>query len=250
MIYTTMATQLVAQAFPAQNTIEFNPARAGTNGTLIAVILDESGSMQSCWDATITGYNEFVAGQASTQGAGEAYLTLVKFDSPRVSTVYENVHVREVAPLTRATYTPNGGTNLMDAVGYTLNRINTFLNSLAAQERPGVLIQIITDGEENASRNYHGETIRAMVRRAETEGDWTFQFLGANVDAFAMGASLGMNAANSAAYNTASMAATMDVIMENTRAVRSAKVKGVSTADLYASGVFYSDVDRARMKGE
>jgi hypothetical protein len=138
----------------------------------------------------------------------------------------------------------------MDAVGYTLNRINTFLNSLAAQERPGVLIQIITDGEENASRNYHGETIRAMVRRAETEGDWTFQFLGANVDAFAMGASLGMNAANSAAYNTASMAATMDVIMENTRAVRSAKVKGVSTADLYASGVFYSDVDRARMKGE
>jgi hypothetical protein len=138
----------------------------------------------------------------------------------------------------------------MDAIGETMTRINQFLTKLSVEERPGVLIQIITDGEENSSRTYSGDHIKTMVKSAETDGDWTFQFLGANVDAFKMGATFGMNAANTASYSTTSMKATMDVVLENTRTVRASKMAGLSTQELYASAAFYSDDDRKKMTGE
>lgn len=237
-------------AFPGQHkATTFVPTRAGTNGTLIAVILDESGSMGSCWAQTISGFNEFVAGQAAAQGAGAAYLSLIKFDAPHIKTVYENQLISQVQPLNRETYTPNGGTNLMDVIGETMNRINSFLSSMQASERPGVLIVIITDGAENSSTRFNTVEIKSMVAAAESDGDWSFTFLGANVYAFAMGATFGMNAANTAAYTTSNMAQTMSVLSEAAVKVRAAKSAGVSTQELYASQAFYKDSDRNRMVG-
>ena len=244
------ATRGLNMAFPAQNFSSFKPVRAGRNGTLIAVILDESGSMNSCRDATISGFNEFVQGQAATQGAGEAFLTLVKFDAPNITTVYENVNVKQTPQLNTHNYRPSGGTNLMDAIGNTMERINSFLGGMQESDRPGVLIVIITDGEENSSNTYNGDVIKSMVKTSEKDADWTFTFLGANVDAFQMGASFGMNVANTASYSTSSMQATMDVVMSNTRAVRVAKMAGTSTQELYASNALYSDADRAKMNGQ
>lgn len=244
------AAQGINLAFPAQNTNPtFTPHRAGKMGTLIAVILDESGSMSSCKEATIAGFNEFVQGHAQPTQSGAAYLSLVKFNAPHVQTVYENVPVAQVQDLTNTTYSPGGGTNLLDAVGETITRINTFLSTLPESERPGVLIMIMTDGEENASRTYSHAQIKHMVKVCETEADFTFMFLGANVDAFAMGSTFGMNASNTAAYSTTSMRATMEVMLENTRAVRVAKSAGVSTQELYDSNSLYSDADRQKMKG-
>lgn len=237
----------IAAAFPAQNLNTFKANTAGNNGTLIAVILDESGSMGSCRDATIAGFNEFVQGQRAATGAGEAYLSLIKFDAPHIKTVYENVNVKEVAPLSHATYTPNGGTNLMDAIGQTLNRINQLLSAHAQADRPGVLVVIITDGAENASREYSGEQIKEMVKTAEA-ADWTFTFLGANVDAFHMGSTFGMNASNSVNYSTASMAATMGVLNEATVRVRSAKSAGIHTSEIYSQSM-YTDADRSKTMG-
>ncbi len=241
----------INMAFPGQNNnlSSFVPTRAGRNGTLIAVVLDESGSMQSCKDATINGFNEFVAGQAAAQGAGEAFLTLVKFDAPRISTVYENVNIKSTPQLNSSTYTPNGGTNLLDAVGETMHKINRFLGSMNENQRPGVLVVIITDGAENSSHTYNNAAIKSMVAAAESDGDWTFTFLGANIDAFSAGAAFGMNAANTASYSTANMSATMEVLTKSTSAVRQAKSAGVSTQDLYASQAFYNSTDRSRMTG-
>lgn len=241
----------ISQAFPGQSTpSSWEPVPAGKNGTLVAVILDESGSMRSCWDATIHGFNEFVQGQRAAQDAGEAFLTLVKFDSPHITTVYENVHVAQVPNLDRETYTPRGGTNLMDAIGDTMTRINRLLSGISQDQRPGVLVVIITDGAENASRQFHGEQIKTMVKQAETVGDWTFTFLGANVDAFAMGATFGMNASNTASYDTASIGATMDVLSKTTVNLRMAKSRGISTEELYASNALYDLSDRIKMKGQ
>jgi hypothetical protein len=242
-----MNTVPIAAAFPAQNINQFKAHTAGRNGTLIAVILDESGSMSSCRDATIAGFNEFVQGQRAATGAGEAYLSLIKFDAPQIKTVYENVHVKDVTPLSHATYAPNGGTNLMDAIGETLNRINRILAAHTQADRPGVLVVIMTDGAENASREFSGAQIKEMVKAAE-DADWTFTFLGANVDAFHMGSTFGMNASNSVNYSTASMAATMDVLTKTTVGVRMAKSAGVSTAEIYSQSM-YSDADRVKTMG-
>lgn len=205
--------------------------------------------MSKCRDTTISGFNEFLQGQAAQEGAGEAYLTLVKFDAPRVTTLWENTPVATCPRLDTALYQPRGGTNLMDAVGQTMTRINSLLAATPVDQRPAVLVVILTDGEENASTQYHGETIRAMVRAAETKGDWAFMFLGANVDAFAMGASFGMGATNTAVYNTSNMGATMRAASKAANSVRVAKSAGVSTADLYSADL-YGDADRRSMRGE
>ena len=238
----------VNHAFPAQASVKWTPSTPGSNGTLIAVVLDESGSMGGCWDQTISGFNEFLSAQVSDSKSGQAYLTLVKFDAPQIHTVVENVNVGQVQPLNRDTYRPNGGTNLMDAIGITLTRVNKVLDSVPQAERPGVMVVIITDGAENASRDYSGETIKSMVQAAEAQ-DWTFTFLGANVDAFSMGASFGMNAANTASYSTASMGDTFRGLSASVSNVRFAKSAGLSNDAIYGQSL-YSDTDRAKMKGE
>lgn len=239
----------LANPFPAQNSFKWTPHAPGRNGTLIAVVLDESGSMSSVRDSTIAGLNEFVQAQAASEGAGEAYLTVIKFDAPSIKPLCENQLVTIMKGFTRADYQPNGGTNLMDAIGYTLNRVNGVLESVPAAERPGVLVVIITDGHENSSREYNSAQIKEMVKLAEAQ-DWTFTFLGANVDAFTMGGSFGMGASNTVNYSTASMGDTMEVLSKMTTTVRMAKSAGVSTADLYASQSLYDATDRARAMGK
>ena len=226
---------------------EYKFKKAGKNGTLIAIVLDESGSMRSCWDTTIAGFNEFVQGQRSAESsAGTGYLTLIKFDSPQIKTVFNNRPLNEVPLLDKNNYTPNGGTNLLDAIGNAIESVNAVLKANKKNDRPGVIITIMTDGAENASTRYTSADIKSMVAAAE-KADWTFTFLGANIDAFAVGSTFGMNISNSVNYSTANMAETMTSVSASTTRMRFAKTAGVSTADLYAQGL-YTDTELKSMK--
>jgi uncharacterized protein YegL len=220
--------------------------KAGRNGTLITMIIDESGSMNSARDTTIAGFNEFVNGQKSAEAsAGAGYLTLIKFDAPNIKTVYVNRPLNEVPVLDRNGYNPGGGTNLLDAIGNAINSVNDQLAKSKKKDRPGVIITIMTDGEENSSRTYNNEAIKAMVAAAE-KSDWTFTFLGANIDAFAVGSTFGMTAMNSVNYSTANMTETLSTVSASTTRMRSAKLAGVSTNQLYSGGL-YTDEERATM---
>lgn len=222
-------------------TTSYKFKRAGKNGTLIAVVLDESGSMGVCRNATIAGFNEFVQGQrAAEETAGAGYLTLVKFEGGKVETVYHNRPLIEAPVLDNNTYCPGGGTNLLDAIGDTINNVNTVLAASKKTDRPGVIITIMTDGEENSSQRFNNEQIKAMVKAAEA-ADWTFTFLGANIDAFSVGSTFGMSASNSVNYSTANMGATMASVSASTSRMRAAKIAGVSTAELYSKGLYTND---------
>jgi hypothetical protein len=220
--------------------------KAGTKGNLIAVVLDESGSMMSCYDSTIAGFNEFVQGQRAAENAGDATLTLNKFDAPEIKTVYENLALNEVPALDKINYRPNGGTNLLDCIGYTIEQVNATLEKNKKKDRPGVIVLIMTDGEENQSRKFNNDQIKAMVAAAE-KADWSFVFLGANIDAFSVGANFGMNVMNSVNYSTANMAQTMSVLSDTTVRMRSAKMAGMDTQAVYASASVTED-ERARIK--
>lgn len=225
----------------------FKFKKAGKNGTLITMILDESGSMTSCWDSTIAGFNEFVNGQKTADAsAGAGYLSLIKFDAPRISTVYENMPLSEIPQLDKNSYRPNGGTNLLDAIGQAMTSVNSILASKKKNERPGVIIVIMTDGHENSSRNYTNDQIKNMVAAAE-KSDWTFTFLGANIDSFAVGSNFGMRAANTVDYSTVNMVSTMSVISESATRMRTAKAAGVSTEALYSSDL-YTSHERNKLK--
>lgn len=224
-----------------QTTPTYKYKKSGKNGTLITMIIDESGSMTSARDTTISGFNEFVAGQRSAEAeAGAGYLSLIKFDAPHIKTVFTNRPLNEVPALSRETYSPNGGTNLLDAIGHAINTVNSELAKLKKKERPGVIITIMTDGAENASRSFTNQQIKDMVKAAE-DADWTFTFLGANIDSFAVGSTFGMNVHNSVNYSTANMGATMAAVSASTIRTRSAKLAGSTTADIYASGMYTDD---------
>ena len=136
----------------------------------------------------------------------------------------------------------------MDAIGVTIQDVDTFLKELSENERPSVVIVIQTDGAENSSRSFNNETIKALIKDRE-ENQWTFMFLGANIDAFATGAAFGMNAANTANY---AMGATMDtfqVMSTTVSKVKSARSMGMSTEAVYSTAM-YTDEDRAKMTGK
>ena len=228
-------------AFPAD---EITLNTADKNGTLICVIIDESGSMQSVQDATIAGFNEFVQGQRAAKDVGQAYLTLIKFDAPHIKTVYKNLHINNVPDLDRSSYQPNGGTNLLDAVGEAIYQVNGVLGEVEQSERPGVLIVIMTDGYENSSMRYTNDKIKTLVAAAE-HADWTFMFLGANIDSFAAGSQFGMNAMNTVNYDINDTGGTYSRLATSTTAIRGAKMKGMSTNTIYATGTTTSGfVDR------
>jgi len=240
-------------AMPAKPVIPsktvYDLTKAGNNGTLITVILDESGSMSSVAEQTISAFNMFVREQRDASAkVGKGFLTLIKFDAPEIKTVYSSRPLEEVPMLDHTTYTPRGGTNLFDAIGHSIAAVNNALSSLEEKQRPGVLTLIMTDGYENSSNHFRSDEIRNLVRSAENS-DWTFTFLGANIDAFSAGSAIGMSAVNTVSYNVANMAETFHAASAMATNVRGAKAMGMTTADIYASGL-YSAEDRSKMAGE
>jgi hypothetical protein len=221
--------------------------KAGTAGTLIAVVLDESGSMHSCWDATIISFNEYVAGQRTAAAeAGAGYLTLNKFEGGHIRTVFADRPLSEVPALDRTNYIPNGGTNLLDAIGHTIEQVNASLDKLKKKDRPGVIIVITTDGEENCSNKFNNEQIKAMVAAAE-KSDWSFVFMGANIDSFSVGSTFGMNAMNTVNYSTANMSGTMAALSATTTRMRTAKMSGADTQTVYSS-VMFTEAEKKSME--
>lgn len=214
--------------------------KAGTNGALISFILDESGSMTSCYDATVVGFNEYVKGQKSTEG--KCNMTLTKFEGGHVRKLYENIDINEVPELGRHNYQPAGGTNLLDAIGETIESIDEILANTKKKQRPSVLIVIMTDGEENQSRKFNNEMIKEMIKNREA-ADWGFVFLGANIDAFAVGSSFGLSASSTMTYSTKNMAATMSAVSDSTTRYRAARAMGKSSAEIAETG-YFTDAER------
>jgi len=154
----------------------------------VIIIVDETGSMMSNKDVTISSYNEFLDSQresAATEDETEADITsftLVKFN---VNSVLQEVpNVKDAPALTNDTYKPSNCTALYDAMGDTMTKYEN--------EKDNICV-IITDGQENASRRFNKNKVFDMIKKYTDDKGWMFQYLGANQDAFAVGGSFGMN---------------------------------------------------------
>jgi hypothetical protein len=148
-------------------------------------ILDRSGSMASCWDDTIGGFNAFLEDQKQYGGT----LSLNQFDH-EFTVCYKDEPIEKVEPLTRATFVPRGSTALLDAIGSAIKMCE-------GKEMP--VFAILTDGLENASHTYTKAHIKDLIEQKTKDG-WTFIYLGANQDAFAEAGSLGISARTTMNY--------------------------------------------------
>jgi hypothetical protein len=151
--------------------------------THITVILDRTGSMESIRDDTIGGFNTFL--QAQQAETGEATLTLVQFDSQDPYEVLQHFKpVAELPELTRETYVPRASTPLLDAFGRGINDLEASLGKLPEEAQPArVVFAVVTDGQENSSREFRKEQIEQMVREKTEKHDWQFVFLSADLAA-------------------------------------------------------------------
>jgi uncharacterized protein YegL len=155
--------------------------------THIAVVLDRSGSMQSIRDDAEGGLKAFLADQAEVPGL--ATVSLYQFDH-EYEAVYESRDVRELPDFR---LTPRGNTALLDAVGRTIAHVD----AETAKDRPDqVVVVVVTDGQENSSREFTPAQCRELIEARERLG-WKFVFLAADATAFAEGAAMSMPGARS-----------------------------------------------------
>ena len=166
--------------------------------TELVMILDRSGSMSGLEADTIGGFNGMIEKQKKEDG--EAYVSVILFDD-QSEVIYDRVDIGKVEPMTDRQYYVRGCTALLDAVGDAIHHIGNIHKYAREEDVPEKTIFIITtDGMENASRRYNYNKVRRMIERQKEKYNWEFIFLGANIDAAAEAAKIGIGASRAARY--------------------------------------------------
>jgi hypothetical protein len=181
----------------------------------VTLILDETGSMQDCKGAAIAGVNEYL--KSLRQGPTPVRFTLTLFNSGKLEVRHRNEPVALVPELTERTYQPAEGTPLYDAIGRTITAAGRDVSPEFKK-----LCVILTDGLENASREYTRDGIARMIKEYEGNG-WTFVYLGADHDAWAAGGDIGLSGGNTISFCRQNTAQTFDRLAEATTAYLSAQ---------------------------
>lgn len=167
------------------------------NYTEIVFILDRSGSMQGLEADTIGGFNSVLAKHKELEG--DAVVSVVLFDD-RTDVICDRKDVRNVEPMTENEYYVRGCTALLDAVGGAIDHVSKVQKILPKSHRAqDVLFIITTDGMENASQKYDYKDVKKLIEKKKKKG-WEFIFMGANIDATAEAARIGIAANRAATY--------------------------------------------------
>jgi uncharacterized protein YegL len=191
-------------------------ATGGKQRVLVNVILDKSGSMGTKVRDVIGGFNLYLD-ELAKERTVEYGLTLTLFDTVAAMR-YKCAPLADVAKLDQSSYRPEGSTALFDAIGNTVQTVST-------DGFNKVITVIMTDGEENSSREWSLAGIRDLIRAKENEGNWTFVFLGANMDAFAQGEKMGIPARNAQLYDPENYVGAYANLSKRTNAVSAAPEK-------------------------
>lgn len=213
--------------------------------TLIAALLDRSGSMRDRAKATEDGFNEFINGQKAEPG--EALVTLAQFDT-HYEVVYQNKPISDVPPLELVA---RSMTALNDGIGKLVTDIGEELKAMAEDDRPGlVVVVIMTDGLENASREWNVEGIKKLIKQQEDVYRWKFIFLGSGIDVQAEGGQRGMRMNTSLAFDADSSVATRSAYESTSNMV--SQYRGAVASAAPASvmdAISFSDDDRKTAMG-
>lgn len=166
--------------------------------TELVFILDKSGSMAGLESDTIGGFNAMLQKQRAV--AGECRITTVLFDN-RYELLHDRLDIQAVSPMTDREYFVGGSTALLDAIGRAIHKLAAVQKNTAEEYRAeNVMFVIITDGAENASREYSALQIKAMIEQEKEKYGWEFIFLGANMDAVETAGRFGISADHAADY--------------------------------------------------
>jgi len=223
--------------------------------TFVALIIDESGSMSSIKKETINNFNEqlqvlkqesnspdaiakkLLIGGQEYEGV-ETFVSIVKFNQ-NTNIIISLDNVNNISEITETDYSPDGGTALYDAIGYTIERFQ----SIPEMADPGssALFIILTDGEENSSKHFSHKKVKSLIKDLDIDGKWTFTFMGTE-NALDQAVEIGISLGNTVAFdNTAKgMSTAANTMSIGLRSYYGARLSGETATDS-----FYSDEDNA-----
>lgn len=192
--------------------------------THICIVLDASGSMSDIEDDTKGSFNSFIKAQKAAEG--KTVLDIYQF-SGEVRRIVEHVDLASFSDDLMARYTCSGCTALNDAVCTAIDTLGQEFAAMKEEDRPeNVLMVIITDGFENASRKFSSSDVKERIKHQTEKYNWEFQYLAANQDAFATGSAMGIAADNCAAFaaTPAGMRRTCGILCYSAMRVRNRKM--------------------------
>lgn len=216
-----MAETAVAAAVPAEK-----PERIE-----LVLVLDKSGSMQGLESDTIGGFNSMIKKQKALDVP--VRVTAVLFND-KTDVLYESRSIHSVHALTEKEYEVGGTTALLDAVGSTILKVD---QKGDVKKGTKVIFVIITDGMENASREFTKTKVKQMISDNQEKYGWDFIYLGANIDAAEEAGAIGVKKANAVTYRN-----TESGVRANYDAV-SAYVKEAAEMGAVASSKWRSHVE-------
>ncbi len=193
------------------------------NLTHLYFLLDRSGSMVSLREDTIGGFDTFIAEQRVAPG--RCRVTLAQFDNE-----YDEVYAdRDIAAVPSLHLVPRGSTALLDAIGRLVVTAGERLAALPERERPGsVIVGVMTDGYENASRDWTHARIKSLIEQQSHEYGWQFLYLGADQDAIEEGAKMGFAAGKSMTYSRGKARDAIGHLSKNVGSYREAVAAGAA----------------------
>lgn len=157
------------------------------------IILDKSGSMGCIHSEAVNGYNETLgtikAAQRKHYDTQKHYVSLAAFCSCGIDMIYDKTPIAKAERLTQEQYKPCCCTPLFDSIGITINKLK---NDIEKVEDAAVLVTIITDGQENSSKEWDWKAVKALIDQCKEDG-WMFSFIGAGMDVIKLAATISIS---------------------------------------------------------
>jgi len=171
--------------------------------TYYHLILDKSGSMSSCIEQTVKGVNSQIERikELADRFPEQKLLTSFTLFNHLILPTWSMRRPEDVQPISFSDFRPEGSTALLDAIGITLQGLIKKVGREVECDEASVVVVIITDGYENASRSFTLPQVSSMIKELESTGRWTFSYLGATLDAVDIAVSLNIKESNAMSYS-------------------------------------------------
>jgi len=203
--------------------------------TIYHFIIDKSGSMAGMQHQAVAGFNTQLATLQElkqTYPEQEFKVSLTYFNE-EVRNLISNGNVEQLFPMNPNTFHPNGSTALLDAIGKSIYQIKSDFGPAFMNDEATVVMVIITDGEENASRFYTYHEIARMIKELDATEKWTFSFLGADLDAVHTSQMLNIRRENVMSFNKSDYSGMMDDVSSSIRCYAESKAEGKTKKNIF-----------------
>lgn len=203
--------------------------------TIYHFVIDQSGSMSGSEGQTIEGFNSQLktVQQLKSENPENEYIISVSYFEDEVTNIVKFEAIEQIQMLSRENYKPGGLTALYDGIGQSIDEIRKKYDFEIKQDLASVVMVILTDGGENASKLYKQFQIAEMIKELDKTGKWTFSFLGADLDASQASGSLNIHPENIISFSKENYAGMMDQMSSSIRKYENMKTSGQMTTMLF-----------------